>query len=73
MGKGQQLDASVNYSHYSKSIQLGFVEPYFLDKPILFGGADLPPDYNSFNYVNDKRNTTYRSRALAAGCAWAFR
>ena len=42
MGKGQQLDASVNYSRYSKSVQLGFIEPYFLDKQILLGGADLP-------------------------------
>ena len=31
-GQGPELDASVNYSPYSKSIELGFVDPYFLDK-----------------------------------------
>src|SRR5689334_5552307 len=32
MGKGQSLDASVNWSVYSKSVELGFVDPYFMDK-----------------------------------------
>jgi outer membrane protein insertion porin family len=59
MGKGQSLDASVNYSRYSKSVQLGFVEPYFLDKPILLGGQIFRRDYNSFNFVGNERNTTY--------------
>jgi outer membrane protein insertion porin family len=59
MGKGQALDASVNYSRYSKSVQLGFVEPYFLDKPILFGGQIYRRDYNSFNFIGNERNTTY--------------
>ena len=49
MGKGQELDASVNYSSYSKSVQLGFVDPYFLDKSILLGGQLFRQDYNSFN------------------------
>ena len=60
MGKGQQLDASVNYSRYARSIQLGFVEPYFLDKPILLGGTIYRRDYNSFNILEDgERNRTY--------------
>jgi outer membrane protein insertion porin family len=59
MGKGQSLDAAVNYSRYSKSVQLGFVEPYFLDKPILLGGSLFRRDYNSFNFIGDQRNTTY--------------
>src|SRR5262249_7571525 len=59
MGKGQQLNASVNYSRYSKSIELGFVEPYFLDKSILLGGSLFRRDYRSFNFVGDQRNTTY--------------
>ena len=53
MGKGQSLDASVNYSRYSRSIQLGFVEPYFLDKPILLGGQIFRRDYSSFNFVGN--------------------
>ena len=33
--------------------QLGFVEPYFLDKPILLGAQIFRRDYNSFNFVGD--------------------
>ncbi|WP_458389005.1 outer membrane protein assembly factor BamA [Sphingomonas sp. F9_3S_D5_B_2] len=60
MGKGQTVDASVNYSAYGKSIEAGFTEPYFLDKPILLGGQLFRRDYKSFNYLsNNQRNTTY--------------
>ena len=59
MGKGQSLDAQVNWSLYSKSISAGFTDPYFLDKPILFGGQLFRRDYNSFNYIGNNRNTTY--------------
>ena len=59
MGKGQSLDASVNYSRYAKSIELGFVEPYFLDKSILLGAQVFRRDYRSFNFVGNNRNTTY--------------
>jgi outer membrane protein insertion porin family len=59
MGKGQELNASVNYSRYAKSIELGFVEPYFLDKSILLGGQLFRRDYKSFNFVGTERNTTY--------------
>ncbi|MBA3578019.1 MAG: outer membrane protein assembly factor BamA, partial [Sphingomonas sp.] len=37
-GMGQTLDASVSWSRYSRSVSLGFTEPYFLDKEILLGG-----------------------------------
>ena len=30
-GMGQELNAGVNYSRYSRSVQLGFVEPYLFD------------------------------------------
>ena len=61
MGKGQTVDASVNYSAYGKSIEAGFTEPYFLDKPILFGAQLFRRDYSSFNYLsNNQRNTTYK-------------
>ncbi|MCH8615355.1 outer membrane protein assembly factor BamA [Sphingomonas sp. SM33] len=59
MGKGQILQAGVNWSRYSKSIQLGIDEPYFLDKNILVGGDIFRQDYNSFNYIGNDRNTTY--------------
>jgi len=72
MGKGQQVDASVNWSYYSKSVQLGFVDPYFLDKPILLGGQLFRQDYNSFNYVNNNRNTTYRQLSTGGGLRMGF-
>jgi outer membrane protein insertion porin family len=59
MGKGQTLDASVNWSVYSKSIEAGFTDPYFLDKPILFGGNLFRRDYRNFNFIGNERNTTY--------------
>lgn len=59
-GKGQELRASVNYSTFSKSVELGFTEPYFLDKNIALGGDVFRRDYNSFNFVGNNRNTTYQ-------------
>ena len=58
-GKGQELRASVNYSSYSKSVELGFTEPYFLDRNIALGGDIFRRDQNSFNYIGTNRNTTY--------------
>jgi outer membrane protein insertion porin family len=72
MGKGQQLDASVNWSLYSKSIQAGFTDPYFLDKPILFGGQVFRRDYSSFNYIGNNRNTTYKEVSTGGGLRLGF-
>ncbi|GAO38507.1 hypothetical protein SCH01S_16_00240 [Sphingomonas changbaiensis NBRC 104936] len=59
-GLGQSLSASVNYSKYAKSVELGFTEPYFLDKNIALGGSLFRRDYNSFNFINgNQRNNTY--------------
>ena len=59
-GKGQELRASVNYSNYSKSVELGFTEPYLFDRNIALGGDIFRRDLNSFNYINNNdRNTTY--------------
>ncbi len=58
-GKGQELRAGVNYSSYSKSIELGFTEPYLFDKNIALGGDIFRRDYNSFNYVGNDRQTNY--------------
>ncbi|MDT9597684.1 outer membrane protein assembly factor BamA [Sphingosinicella sp. GR2756] len=61
MGKGQTLRAGVNYSSYSKSIELGFTDPYVFDRNIAVGADIYRRDYNSFNYINgDERNTTYQ-------------
>jgi outer membrane protein insertion porin family len=60
MGKGQEVRASVNYSSYSKSVELGFTEPYLFDKNIAIGGDIFRRDYQSFNYIGrNNRNTTY--------------
>lgn len=60
MGKGQEVRASVDYSTYSKSVNLGFTEPYLFDKNIAIGGDVFRRDYNSFNFLGNDRNTTYQ-------------
>src|SRR3990170_1203437 len=73
MGKGQELNAGVNYSRYSKSVQLGFVEPYLFDRSILLGGDIYIRDLNSFNYDDDgDRNTTYSQRSAGTGLRLGF-
>ncbi|TCP37197.1 outer membrane protein assembly factor BamA [Sphingomonas sp. BK235] len=58
-GKGQTLRAGVNYSSYSKSIELGFTEPYVFDKNIALGVDLFRRDYNNFNFYGNDRRTTY--------------
>ena len=61
-GKGQELRTSVNYSAYSKSVEVGFTEPYFLDKNIALGGDIYRRDLNSFRFLGNgtnSRDTTY--------------
>jgi outer membrane protein insertion porin family len=72
MGKGQQLDASVNWSVYSKSIEAGFVDPFFLDKAILFGGNIFRRDYRSFNFIGNDRNTTYSQVSTGGALRMGF-
>jgi outer membrane protein insertion porin family len=72
MGKGQELNAGINYSRYSKSIQAGFVEPYLFDRQILFGGELFRRDYSSFNFVDSERNTTYKQVSTGGGLRLGF-
>ncbi len=72
MGKGQSLDASVNYSVYSKSVELGFVDPFFLDKSILVGANLFRRDYRSFNFIGNNRNTTYSQVSTGGGLRFGF-
>ncbi|RYD66416.1 MAG: outer membrane protein assembly factor BamA [Sphingomonadales bacterium] len=58
-GKGQDLRLSADYSSYSKSVELGFTEPYLFDQNIALGGTLFRRDYNSFNYLGTDRRTTY--------------
>lgn len=58
-GKGQELRASVNYSTFSKSVELGFTEPYLFDRNIALGGDVFRRDFNNGN-IGNQRNTTYQ-------------
>ena len=58
-GLGQQLRASINYSSYSKSFELGFTEPFLFDRSIAIGADIFRRDLSSFNFLGDDRQTTY--------------
>jgi outer membrane protein insertion porin family len=72
MGKGQTVDASVNWSVYSKSVEVGFVDPYFMDKSILVGANLFRRDYRSFNFVGTSRNTTYSQTSTGGSLRMGF-
>jgi outer membrane protein insertion porin family len=72
LGNGPSVDASVNWSVYTKSVELGFVDPYFLDKSILFGGNLFRRDYRSFNFIGSNRNTTYSQVSTGGGLRFGF-
>jgi outer membrane protein insertion porin family len=58
-GRGQTIGLSVNYSQFSRSAQVSFSEPYIFDRNIS-GGVDIyRRDFNSFNFTNNSRNTTF--------------
>lgn len=59
-GRGQTVGLSVDYSRYSRAVQVSFTEPYLFDRNVSFGMDVYRRDYNSFNYFNSNRNTTYR-------------
>ena len=58
-GRGQELRAAVNYSSYSKSAEIGFTEPYLFGRNIAIGFDIYRRDFNSFNFLNNQRQTTY--------------
>ncbi len=58
-GQGQSLTASVNYSSFSRSVELGFTEPYLFDRNISVAGRIFRSDLNSFNFVGNSRETTF--------------
>ncbi len=72
LGKGQSFNASVNWSLYSKSATVGWSDPYFLDKPILFGVQLFRQDYSSFNYIGNNRNTTYKQLTTGGALSFGF-
>jgi outer membrane protein insertion porin family len=59
-GRGQTIGLSVNYSQFSRSAQISFSDPYIFDRNIS-GGIDIyRRDFNSFNFTNRDRNTTFK-------------
>ena len=72
MGKGQELNAGINWSRYARSVQLGFVEPYLFDRQILLGGEIYRRDYNSFNFIGGERNRTYSQVSTGGGLRLGF-
>ncbi|MCX7283006.1 MAG: outer membrane protein assembly factor BamA [Novosphingobium sp.] len=59
-GRGQTIGLSVDYSRYTRSVQVSFTEPYLFDKNVSFGMDVYRRDLNSFNFQNQNRNTTYK-------------
>ena len=73
LGKGQEVNAGVNWSRYSRSAQIGFVEPYLFDKNILLGGEIYRRDLNSFSRNSSgDRNTTYSQLSTGAAVRLGF-
>ncbi|WP_294123764.1 outer membrane protein assembly factor BamA [Sphingomonas sp.] len=72
MGKGQTLQAGVSYSRYSKSVSVGFTEPFLFDKSILLGGELFYQDYNSFNFIGNQRNQTYGQNRIGGNIRLGF-
>jgi outer membrane protein insertion porin family len=59
-GRGQTIGLSVNYSQFSRSAQVSFSDPYIFDRNIS-GGIDIyRRDFNSFNFLGNDRNTTFK-------------
>lgn len=58
-GKGQELRTSVSWSRFSRSVELGFTEPFLFDRSISLSGDIFRRDLNSFNFVGNDRNTSF--------------
>jgi outer membrane protein insertion porin family len=59
-GRAQQLRLSANISSFSRSVELGFTEPYLFDRNLAVGFDIFRRDFNNFNFTQSgDRNTTY--------------
>ncbi|MBA2466603.1 MAG: outer membrane protein assembly factor BamA [Sphingomonas sp.] len=72
MGKGQEVNAGINYSRYSRSVQLGFTEPYLFDKQIALGGEIYRRDYSNYNLIGGERNKSYEQVSTGLGLRLGF-
>ncbi|RZV34863.1 MAG: outer membrane protein assembly factor BamA [Sphingomonadaceae bacterium] len=58
-GRGQTVGASVQWSRYSRSVNLSFSEPYLFDRNVSASANIYRRDLSSFNFVGSNRNTTF--------------
>ena len=58
-GMGQELRANASLSSYSKSVSLGFTEPYLFDTNVALGGDIFRRDYSSSSTTGDTDSNTY--------------
>jgi len=59
-GRAQNLRLSASLSSYSKSVEVGFTEPYVFDRNLALGFDIFRRDYNSWRWgVDNSRETTY--------------
>ena len=66
-GRGQTIGLSVNWSQFSRSAQISFTEPYVFDRNISAGIDVYRRDFNSFNFQNRERNTTFEQATTGFG------
>lgn len=59
-GRGQTIGTSLDYSRYTRAVQVSFTEPYLADRNVSLGVDVYRRDTSSFNYYNTNRNTTYK-------------
>ncbi|MEE4350812.1 MAG: outer membrane protein assembly factor BamA [Pacificimonas sp.] len=58
-GLGQELRATVNLSSFSRSVDLGFTEPYLFNRNLALGADIFRRDVDSFTFQGNDRRTTY--------------
>jgi|TARA_R100000501_G_scaffold14543_2_gene26340 outer membrane protein insertion porin family len=59
-GLGQELRASANLSSYSRSVDVGFTEPYLFNRNLALGFDVFRRDFNNFRFDGSgNRDTTY--------------
>ena len=58
-GRGQTVGLSGSISRYSKSLVLGFTEPYLFDRNVSMGIDIYRRDYNNSNYYSSNSQTLY--------------
>ena len=59
-GRGQTIGLNLSYSQFSKQADISFTEPYLFDRNVSVGVNVYRRDLNSFNFLNQNRNTIYK-------------